>query len=209
MRTFRTLALLALFTAPIGAQELQRPEGWKVRFDRPGSTEADLEMFAEMPPGWHVTTGPAGIFWDPAVTASGSFRAELEVFLFDPGDRREAFGIFFGGQALETDGQAYTYFLIRNGGEFLIKGRQGSDTPTLHAWTGHSAIQSYADRGDAASVKNVLAVHAGAETIRFFVNDEEVATLPRSQVDTDGTVGIRVNHALNLHVARLEVVPAG
>jgi hypothetical protein len=58
-------------------------------------------------------------------------------------------------------------------------------------------------------VKNVLAVHAGAETIRFFVNDEEVATLPRSQVDTDGTVGIRVNHALNLHVARLEVVPAG
>jgi hypothetical protein len=209
MRAFRTLTLLALFTAPVGAQDQQRPEGWKVRFDRPGSTEADLEMFVEMPPGWHITTGPAGIFWNPAMTASGSFRAELEVFLFDPGDRREAFGIFFGGQALETDDQAYTYFLIRNGGEFLLKGRKGSDTPTLQGWTSHAAIQSYADRGDAASVLNVLAVHADAETVRFFVNDEEVATLPRSQVDTDGTVGIRVNHALNLHVARLEVVPAG
>ncbi len=209
MRAFRTVALLALFTAPVGAQDLQRPDGWKVRFDRPGSTEDDLEMFVEMPPGWHITTGPSGIFWDPALEATGSFRAELEVFLFDPGDRREAFGIFFGGQDLETDDQAYTYFLIRNGGEFLVKSRQGSDTPTLQGWTSHPAIRSYADRGDAASVLNVLSVQADSETVRFLVNDQEVATLPRSQVDTDGTVGIRVNHALNLHVARLEVVPAG
>lgn len=208
MRPLVALAFAALLATPLAAQDLQRPEGWMVRFDRPGSTEADLEMFVAMPPGWHITTGPAAIFWDPSVSASGDFRIEMEVFLFDPDGRREAFGVFFGGQELETEAQRYSYFLIRDGGEFLVKRRDGDQTPTVRGWAAHAAIRSYADRGDDASVKNVLAVEAGTEVVRFFVNDEEVASVPRSEVGTDGTVGIRVNHALNLHVSRLEVMPA-
>ena len=146
-----------------------------MRFDRAGSTEADMEMFVSMPPGWHITTGPAGIFWDPAVSASGEFRAEMEVFLFDPGERREAFGIFFGGKELEGAGQEYAYFLLREGGEFIVKRRQGAETPTLVDWTAHDAVASFADRGDAATAKNVLTVEAGAETVRFLVNGAEVA----------------------------------
>jgi hypothetical protein len=201
--------LLALLAAPLSGQDLERPEGWKVRFDRPGSSEADLEMFVSMPPGWHITTGPSAIFWDPSLEASGAYRLEMEVFLFDPEGRREAFGVFFGGHDLEGPDQAYTYFLIRDGGEFLIKRRQGADTPTLQGWAAHSAIRSFADRGDDASVKNVLAVEVDEENVRFAVNGSEVATLPRSEVDIDGTVGIRVNHRLNVHVSRLEVTPAG
>ncbi len=209
MRTLRILPLLALFATPLTAQDLKRPEGWHVRFDRPASTEADLEMFVEMPPGWHITTGPAGIFWDPGLTASGDFRAEMEVFLFDPEGRREAFGIFVGGNDLEGAGQSYTYFLIRDGGEFLVKRRQGADTPTIQGWTADAAVRSYADRGEDATIKNVLAVEADGETVRFFVNGDEVASLPRADVDVDGVVGIRVNHRLNLHVSRLEVTPSG
>jgi hypothetical protein len=200
---------LATLATPLAAQDLERPADWKVRFDRAGSTEADLEMFVEMPPGWHITTGPSGIFWDPAQTASGEFRIEMEVFLFDPGRRREAFGIFFAGNDLEGEGQAYTYFLIRNGCEFIVKRRTGAEAPTIQPWTGHEAILSYADRGEDASVKNVLAVESGAEQVRFFVNGEEVASVARADVATDGIVGIRVNHGLNLHVSRLEVMPAG
>lgn len=209
MRTLRVLSLLALLAAPLAGQDLERPEGWKVRFDRPGSSEADLEMFVSMPPGWHITTGPAGIFWDPSLEASGDYLLEMEVFLFDPEGRREAFGVFFGGQDLEGSGQAYTYFLIRDGGEFLIKRRRGAETPTLRAWEAHSAIRSFADRGDDASVKNILAVEVREDRVRFSVNGAEVATLPRSEVDAHGTVGIRVNHRLNVHVSRLEVAPAG
>jgi len=203
------LALAALLAAPLTAQDLKRPDGWKVRFDRAGSTEAELQMFVSMPPGWHITTGPAGIFWDPALTASGEFRAEMEVFLFDPGERKEAFGIFFGGKDLEGPGEEYAYFLLREGGEFIVKRRQGTDTPTVVDWTANRAIASFAHRGDAATAKNVLTVEAGAETVRFLVNGEKVAEVPRAQVPVDGVVGIRVNHALNLHVSRLEVTPLG
>ncbi len=212
MRTLPTAAALGLallLAAPLASQDLKRPEGWKVRFDRAGSTEAELEMFVSMPPGWHITTGPAGIFWDPALTASGRFRAEMEVFLFDPQGRREAFGIFFGGKDLEGPGQEYAYFLLREGGEFIVKRRHGAETPTLVDWTAHGAIASWADRGDAVTAKNVLTVEADAETVRFLVNGQKVAELPRAQLPVEGVVGIRVNHALNLHVSRLEVAPLG
>ena len=200
-------AVLASAPRPAASQDLQRPEGWKVRFDHAGSTEADLESFVAMPPGWHVTSGPAAIYWSPDMTATGTFRAEMEVFLFDPQGRREAFGIFLGGQDLETAEQRYVYFLIRDGGQFIIKARRGAESPTLQGWMAHEAITAYADRGDEESVGNVLAVEAGADTVRFLVNGSEVATMPRAQLELDGIYGFRVNHALDLHVARLETTP--
>lgn len=204
--TLASLALLALLGAPAFGQDLQRPDGWHVRFDNADASEADLEMFVAMPPGWHVTTGPAGIFWSPGNTASGDFRLEMEVFLFDPGARREAFGLFVGGKDLDGDAQEYSYFLLRNGGEYILKRRQGADAPTLRPWTRHEAILSYADRGDDASVKNVLAVEAHGGEVAFMVNGTEVARMPRAEFGVDGIFGFRVNHGLNLHVSRLEVV---
>lgn len=201
------VSLLVILAPALAAQDLERPDGWQVRFDNPGASETDLEMFVEMPPGWHVTTGPAGIFWSPENTASGDFRAEMEVFLFDPQGRREAFGMFVGGEGLQGDGQEYTYFLLRDGGQYIIKRREGSEAPTVRPWTAHEAIVGYADRGDAATAKNVLAIEADGDTVRFFVNDAEVASLSRSEVPVDGIYGFRVNHALNVHVSRLEVTP--
>ena len=197
----------ALAAAPAVAQDLERPEGWMTRFDNADATEEQLEMFVGMPPGWHVTSGPAGIYYAPDESASGDFRAEMEVYLFDPGQRREAFGIFLGGSDLQGGGQQYSYFLIRNGGQYIVKRREGADAPTVEPWTAHDAILSYADRGEEASIKNVLAVEARGATVHLFVNGEEVSTVPRSDFGVDGTYGFRVNHGLNLHISRLEVTP--
>lgn len=202
------LTLVLLTYVPASAQDLHRPASWNVRFDDPDATEADLDMFVTMPPGWHVTTGPAGIFWAPANHISGDFRAEMEVFLFDPQGRREAFGMFVGGQDLESPGQQYTYFLLRDGGQYIIKRREGSEASTARPWTDHEAINAYADRGDDSSVLNVLTVEARGDTVRFLVNDTEVASLPRSEVPVDGVYGFRINHALNVHIRSLEAEPS-
>lgn len=206
MRITSVMAVAAVLAAPLAAQS-ERPEGWKVRLDRPGMTEADLEMFVSMPPGWHITTGhAAGIFYDPAVTASGTYTLTAKIHLFDPGQRhREAYGIFFGGRDLEGEGQRYTYFLLRDTGEFLVKKRSGADTPTLVAWTASDAIKQFGGEG---SVPNVFEVRVGADSVGFYVNGAHAATLPRSLVDTDGVVGLRLNHALNVHVESIEVKPA-
>lgn len=210
MRLRFALALTFLLCAgAASAQDFERPEGWKTRFDVPGASEDQLQMYVAMPPGWHVTSGPAAIYWHPASTASGRYRVEMEVYLFDPGERREAFGVFVGGRDLEGPDQAYTYFLIRNGGQFIVKERVGPDAPTIEPWTEHDAILAYADRGEDASVKNVLVIEAGERTVRFLVNGRAVWEGPRAGLALDGVYGFRVNHGLNLHISRLEATPIG
>lgn len=180
------------------------PEGWMVRTDRGASAEAI--DFTDMPPGWHITTGPAAIFYHPDRTATGTYRVEVETHLFDPGQRREGFGILFGGEDLQADSQAYTYFLIRRDGSYLVKRRDGAETEVIDGWTEHPAVVGWDERSeDAVTVKNVLAVEVGETEVAFHVNGEEVHRVAREGLSTDGVVGLRVNHSLDLHVTRLDV----
>jgi|SRR5688500_3422424 len=193
-------------------KNLEVPVGWTVRLDKPdpavviGSGKKAGIFFVNMTPGWHVTTGPSAIFYHPESVAKGQSRIEAVIHLFAPqGRHREAFGIFFGGADLDGANQAYDYFVIRNSGEFLIKRRNGGETPVLHPWTKSAAIVPHTEGKE--SVKNVLAVEAGSDNARFFINGELVATLPRADVRLDGIVGLRVNHHVNLHVEDLSIRP--
>jgi len=205
MRSLVVTALVAVAATPLMAQDLERPADWKVRFDRPTASDSTL-YFVDMPPGWHITTGPAAIFYDPQRVGSGEYRVSSETYLF-PGERREAFGVFVGGQDLETADQRYVYFLVRKDGRFLIKQRHGSSTTELHAWTEHPSIVKH--DGGTGTAKNVLGIAVGSDTVTFTVNGATVARLPREDLPTDGVVGLRVNHALNIHVTTLDVEPAG
>ena len=197
------LAVL-LCVSPLAAQDadLQRPGDWTVRFDRPAPDSAIY--FVSMPPGWHITTGPAAILYNPAQTAEGEYRVETEIILF-PGERREGFGVFVGGADLAGAGQSYLYFLIRKDGRFLVTHRAGSDTHVLIPWTEHAAIVKH--EGQEGNAKNTLAIECGGERVRFMVNGEQVAWLPRAEMDVEGVVGLRVNHNLDVHVASLSVEP--
>lgn len=187
------------------AEHQTRPDGWRIRTDGAGADTTEI-YFATMEPGFHVTTGPAAIFWHPDSTATGSFRAEVGLHLFDPGRRREAFGLFVGGRSLDGPDQAYTYFLVRRTGEYLIKRRTGSDTETLVGWTAHDAVVSWDEKDpDAQTVLNTLAVEAGPDELVFRVNGSEVDRVPREGLAVEGVVGVRINHALNVHVGGLRI----
>jgi hypothetical protein len=195
---------------PVG-ENLQVPPDWHVRLDAPDPAVvvgADAETadirFVSMTPGWHITTGPRAIFYHPGSSASGDYHAEAKIHLFDPGERREAFGLFIGGRDLDGEEPSYDYFVIRNNGEFLIKRRVGDETSELLPWTAHEAIVAYGPETEGTAT-NVLGLTVAGDTVSFLVNGQEVARLPRSQVATDGLLGFRVNHHLNLHVSTLVV----
>ncbi|HEY5609567.1 MAG TPA: hypothetical protein VIL97_00055, partial [Thermoanaerobaculia bacterium] len=143
-------------------ENLKLPVGWKVILDKPkegvvigDAKESDI-FFVNMTPGWHVTTGPAAIFYHPDCTASGEYRLESVIHLFDPSKgHNEAFGVLFGGKDLGSDARAYDYFVIRNSGEFLIKRREGAKTSAIQDWTAHAAIKRWA--AGESSAKNRLA----------------------------------------------------
>jgi hypothetical protein len=207
MRSFRRIPLLLvlLLAARPAAAQLAKgefPPGFHVRLDDAKATTAGI-VFVSMEPGWHITTGPAAILYSTDSIATGGYRLESTTFLFDPGERNEAYGIFIGGRALEGPEQGYTYFVIRRSGEFLVKQRKGGDTSILVDWTRSPSIVRWDDRGDDTTAKNVLAVDAGQQDVAFLVNGTEVARLPRSRLDADGVFGLRVNHSLNIHVSSL------
>lgn len=227
MRTLSTLFLMLLTVCLVQVQaqplpdpeepqgqNLDVPEGWEFRLDQPdpavrlsADPETDGIYFVNMTPGWHLTTGPRGIFWHPAYKVSGSYTLSTELHLFNPNGRnREGFGLFFGGKNMNSDDYEYLYFLIRNTGDFLIKQRQGESTETIQGWTASEAIKLY-DDPEVSSVLNRLAIEVNGDTMKFFINSEEVATINANdlKLDTNGMFGLRVNHAVNLHIEDLGV----
>lgn len=181
------------------------PEGWLMRLDRESATP-DMAEFVVMEPGWHVKTAGAGagIFWKPEMEVEGRYTASATLHLFNPRGHAEAFGLFVGGDELGDMEQEYLYFLVRQTGEYLIKRRVGDGTEDVVGWTRHSAVP-IAAAGEVGPTEYTLAVRAGEREVEFLVNGSVVHTMPRSAVDTDGVVGLRINHMLDLHVETLAI----
>jgi hypothetical protein len=197
-------AAVAVLVLPFvaGAQGVQAA-GWEARLD----FEADIDSvlgFMNMGSGVHVMTTGAGfaIFWQPESTAEGDFSISATFTQMERSGHANAYGIFLGGSDLQGAGQQYSYFMLRQGGEFLIKKRMGEDLPTLVDWTANDAVNDLDANG---SSTNMLTVEASGDTVRFLVNGTEVSTQPRSEVDTDGITGLRVTHLLNVHVSGLNL----
>src|SRR5512141_1322580 len=78
--------------------------GWKGRIDpqaaRQGKTINDVKMVG-MGSGFHVTAGPAAIYWNPANTASGNYTVTGTFTQTKAPAHPEAYGLIIGGKDLE------------------------------------------------------------------------------------------------------------
>ncbi|MBO6622069.1 MAG: hypothetical protein JJ892_09610 [Balneola sp.] len=193
-------------------ENLKVPDGWEWRFDKADaevsvgsdSESADV-FFVNMTPGWHITTGPAGIYYHADNKAEGDFTLDSKIYLFDTkGRNREAFGLFIGGQNLKSDDQSYVYFLLRNTGEFLIKKRTGSETSTINGWTKTDAMNMFTEETE-SSAENDFQVKVVGDEIVFSLNGEVLSSLEKGDLNTDGHYGFRVNHSINLHISSLKL----
>jgi hypothetical protein len=191
-------------------ENLKVPDGWEWRFDKAGadvevssdSESADV-FFVNMTPGWHITTGPAGIYYHSDNKTEGDFTLDSKIYLFDTkGRNREAFGLFIGGQNLKSDDQSYVYFLLRNTGEFLIKKRTGSETSTIQGWAKAESMNMFTDETE-SSAENNFQVKVSGNTISFSLNGKTLSTLEKGDLNTNGHFGFRVNHSINLHISSL------
>jgi hypothetical protein len=217
--TAAAAALLATLAAPLASQQPAPPTtghqhdpgmpvqgggvfpaGWTVRPDEAGQ-ESQVK-FVSMSPGWHVTVGTAAIYYRATDQAKAPFTLTSKIHLFPgTGSHQEAFGLFIGGKDLGGTKEEYTYFLIRGDGTFKVKFREGDKVSDVTpGWTANAAIvQSKAD----GPVANVLTVSAKDDKVGFQVNGKEVWS--GKVKDTNGQVGLRINHNLNMHVESLDL----
>lgn len=213
-RSVSTLSFLILAAAPLAAQGANDPThkaagggslpaGWAGRTDRATDKLSDAK-FVTMGPGYHVTSGPAAIYWNPANSVTGPFVASTTVTQTKAPTHPEAYGIFIMGKDLDTPQQNYAYFLVRGDGKYLVNHRAGAEVHKIVPWTENAAVHKADANGKAT---NVLTVDASkADSVRLLVNGTQVAALPMSHLGkTDGIVGLRVNHNLDVHVGGLSV----
>ena len=176
------------------------PAGWAARTDRDAPVSG--VKFVKMGEGWHVTSGPAAVYYREADKASGNYKVSAS-FSAGKGQYPEGYGLVIGGSDLAGANQQYTYFLVRQDGKFLIKQRKGSSTSNVTSdWTDNAAVKQPGADGKAT---NELAVAVNGGKASFTVNGKEVYSTDASKIDTNGIVGLRVNHNLDVHVAGFAV----
>ena len=197
-------ALIVFLAVPLAAQA---PEGWRVRVDRSENAQdpddtPDLK-FMTMGEGFHVTGGPAGTFWNPANAADGDFVAAATFNLMKPSGHTNYYGLVFGGADLDGAAQNYSYFLVAQNGGYVVAHRAGEDVQYVQ----RASHDSVAKPGEDGRSSNALEVRVAGNTISYVVNGTVVHTTPKSGMTakTDGLVGVRVNHALDVHIDGFEV----
>jgi hypothetical protein len=150
-----------------------------------------------------VTTGPAGTFWNPVNTVTGDYTAKATFTLLRPSPHVNYYGLVYGGAELNGGLQNYIYFLVGQNGTFVVRHRAGNQVLDV-ARTAHSAIKRLGNDGRST---NTLEVRVSGNMISHVVNGTVVHMAPKTGLTakTDGIVGVRVNHLLDVQVEGFEV----
>lgn len=199
-------AIAALPSA--AAAQLETPPDWRYVTDAPAElvtgeeTREGTWRFVAMPPGWHITTGPGALLWDPSHGASDRFSLEAEIFLF-PQTGDEGWGLFLGGRELDDEAsRAYTAVLLRADGAVGVFRNEHGAKQTVVDWTPADAAGK---RTEGDVVGNVLRVDAERDSVTVSVNESVAVRFPRDAAPIDGPFGLRVGAESNLHIGSLDL----
>ncbi len=223
-----TLAALILVTATASTARSQESSravanggvsvpGWTGKVDAReagrGATIADAKFAAEGD-GFHVTTGPATTFWNPANVATGDYTVKAtftEPKYMNLNDHPHPYGIFIAGNKLGTDQQSYLYCAAYGNGNFIVRGFG----PQPFQMNGHGEANAAVHKasGPGAPVTQEIAMSVKGDQVTCAINGTVVATYKKSDLvtsgklaSTDGVYGIRFAHNTEGTVTGLTLV---
>jgi hypothetical protein len=182
------------------------PAGWTVRLDdKERRATPDDARFEIMGSGYHVTSGPAALYYSEIHRASGAFMVRANLTQMKAPMHPEAYGVFIAGSGLATTQQQYFYLLVRGDGKYYIAHRAGAEVHPIVAWTEHPAVNKQDASGKQA---NEVAIQVAADSVHMLVNAQRVRSVAKADLQgltTDGQAGLRVNHGLDVHVGSFEI----
>jgi len=218
MRPSAAVLATALLVAPL-AGRAQEPEvvpvppsapessSWRARLDDPAASIAKVRFTPE-DGGARISAGVAAVFWRPADSVSSPFAVRAVFTELPASSRREGYGLLVGGRDLAGPDQAYTYFLVRGDGSWLVKRRSGARTEDLSGgWQASDALHGASEGG---AVSNALAVEVTADSVRCVANGRRLAAYARRPgLAAQGIAGLRVNHRLEVRVTDFTIERGG
>ena len=182
------------------------PPGWSVRPDRGTADQINFTLAGDI---YRFAMAPAGTFYRSDWTKSGDYRFSARMTQKKAPSHPISYGLMIGGSDLGGPNETYSYFLVRNRGEYFIASREAERTwfsprifsikqpLTVVNWTAHPAIVK---QGADGQQTNTLGIQVQGDSVIFTVNGTEVTRLPKSRVHTDGMYAFRIGHNLDVDV---------
>ena len=181
-------------------------DGWTGRLDAREVRDGEVlehSKFVREGSGFHVTTGPAVTYWNPANTATGDYTVSAtftEPKYMSLNRHPHPYGIVIGGNDLGTDQQRYLYCAAYGNGNFIVRGF-GPDAFQMNGPRGEANPAVHVAAGPGQPVTQEIAVSVKGDTVSCAINGTVVSRYAKSELvgadklkSTDGVYGIRLAH---------------
>ena len=169
--------------------------------ERSGHSVNDAK-FAKEGDGFHVTTGPASAYWNPANKASGDYTVKAtftEPKYMNLNNHPHPYGIVIAGNDLGTDQQSYLYCAAYGNGAFIVRGFGPAPFQMNGMGGRNEAVHKAAGAGSAVTQEIAMSVKDGK--VECSINGTVVASYDKSALiapgklkSTDGVYGLRFAH---------------
>ena len=191
--------------------------GWKGKIDaneaKAGSTINDSK-FEVKGSEISISTGPAGIYWNPADKATGDYTVSAtftEPQHMSASGHAHPYGLFIGGNNLETDNATLLYCAAYGTGNYIVR---GFGPAPFAPGAGRKPVPSdavkKAEKGQ--PVTQEISMSLKGSQVTCTINGTTVATLTKDELvgagkleNIQGIAGIRVTHNIDVKVTNFKV----
>ena len=223
---FAASIVMSAQTTPQQSQEVSKAvagggitaPGWTGKIDNTnenaGLTLNDAKFSLEKGV-FHVHTGPATTWWNPANKASGNYTVKAtfnEPEYMGINTHPHPYGIVIAGNDMGTDQMSLLYCEAYGNGTFIVRGfGPAAFSLSPRSATPNDAVHKAAGKGQ--PVTQEIAMTVTADKISCAINgttvasyDKSAAVAPGKLKSTDGVYGIRFAHNTDATVTGLALV---
>jgi hypothetical protein len=193
-------------------------KGWQGKTDPAGSTSNKQGLtindskFAPEGNGFRVTTGAAGLYWNPANTGKGDY--SVRATFTEPKqtyNHAHPFGVFIAGSQLDSDQPNALYCAAYRNGNYLVRGFSGGKPfQVIPKVAAHEAVKKAG--GPDEQVVQEVGLNVRGDRVECVINGAVVWSGSKADVtgdgrlaSTDGIAGIRVSHNSDAIVTNFSV----
>jgi hypothetical protein len=189
--------------------------GWMGKIDAREASAGmtvDNAKFAKEGDAFHVITGPAVTYWNPANKASGDYTVKAtfrEPKFMNLNTHPHPYGIVIAGNDLGTDQQSYLYCAAYGDGKYIVRGMGPAPFQMNARGTADPAVNKVAV---GEPVTQEIAMSVKGDKVTCSINNKEVASYNKSDLvtagklkSTDGMYGLRSAHNTEVFVTGLKV----
>jgi len=190
--------------------------GWTGKIDAKEAAAGltlNSAKFAKEGNAFHVITGPAVTYWNPANKASGNYTVKAtfrEPKFMSLMTHAHPYGIVIAGNDLGTDQQSYVYCAAYGDGKFIVRGFGPEPFQMNGRGTVDAAVNKAA--GKDQPVTQEIAMSVKGDKVECSINKKVVASYDKSVLvtagrlkSTDGVYGIRFAHNTEVFVMGLKM----